>query len=54
MTPSLISLRLSSARIEHVNTILTDALPQLESALQAGSMVTIEDHALRIRPLPIS
>lgn len=53
MTPSLISLRLSSARIEHVNTILSNALPQLESATQAGSMVTIEDHAIRIRPLPI-
>ncbi len=53
MAPSLITLRLSSAPIGHVNTILSNAIPHLGSATQAGSMVTIEDHAVPIRPLPI-
>lgn len=52
-SPSLISLRLSSSRVEHVNALLQEVLPQIEAALQAGSMVTIEDHTVRVRPLPL-
>lgn len=52
--PSLISLRLSSSRIEHVNAVLEQVLPQIESALAAGSIVAVEDERIRIRALPLS
>lgn len=52
-SPSLISLRLASVRVEYVNAVLQEVLPQIEPALQKGSMVTIEGHAVRVRPLPL-
>jgi hypothetical protein len=51
--PSLISLRLSSSKIEHVNSILLHALPKLESIVPDGTIVTIEDHRMRVRHLPL-
>jgi predicted nuclease of predicted toxin-antitoxin system len=51
---SLISLRLSSSRIERVNSVLERVLPQIEAALLAGSIVTIEDQRIRVRALPLS
>jgi len=52
--PSLISLRLSSSRIERVNAALEHALPQLESAVFDGAAITIKDRRIRVRPLPLS
>jgi predicted nuclease of predicted toxin-antitoxin system len=52
--PSLISLRLSSSRIERVNSVLERVLPQIEAALLAGSIVTVEDQRIRVRALPLS
>ena len=50
---SLISLRLSSSRIEHVNTVLQRILPELEEEVQQGVVVTVEDHRIRRRRLPL-
>ena len=52
--PSLISLRLSSTRVDWVNTILANLLSQLEEITQAGCIVTVVDHTFRVRLLPIS
>jgi len=51
--PSLILLRLSSSRIEYVNTLLEKVLPTIEQDLLDGAIVTVEDHRIRRRPLPI-
>jgi len=52
--PSLISLRLSSSRIEYVNTVLQKVLPALEQDVLDGTMVTVEDQRIRRRRLPLS
>ena len=51
--PSLVTLRLSSVRIEFVNTILQRTLPILEQDLLQGAFVTIEDSRVRLRRLPL-
>jgi predicted nuclease of predicted toxin-antitoxin system len=52
-TPSLITLRLASSRVEHVNEVLARVLPQIEGDLVRGSAVTVEEGAIRSRTLPI-
>lgn len=52
-SPSIVTLRLSSARTTHVNAILERALPAIEAAVDAGSLITIEDRSIRIRALPL-
>jgi len=52
--PSLITLRLSSSRIEYVNAVLEKNLPMLEQDVLAGMIVTVEDDRIRRRSLPIS
>ena len=52
--PSLVTLRLSSVRIEFVNTVLQRTLPMLEHDLQQGALVTIEDSRVRLRRLPLA
>jgi predicted nuclease of predicted toxin-antitoxin system len=51
--PSLVCLRLSSSRIEHVNEILERLLPAWENALLEGCILTVEDRRVRCRRLPI-
>ena len=51
--PSVVLLRIGSARIELVNELLERALPMVEGDLAAGALVTIEEHQVRIRRLPI-
>ncbi len=51
--PSLITLRLSSAKPDTVTQKLLDVLPQIEEALQEGSAITIQDDSIRIRKLPV-
>ncbi|SRR5260370_33280109 len=53
MSPSLISLRLESSRIEYVNAILSRVLPDLEVEGLDALIVTIEDTTIRRRSLPI-
>jgi predicted nuclease of predicted toxin-antitoxin system len=51
--PSLLSLRLASSRLEHVHSVLAHALPGLEPAVVDGAIITIEEHRVRVRPLPL-
>lgn len=53
-SPSLLSLRLSSSKVEIVNAVLQRMLPVLESDLEQGSIVTIEDQRIRLRRLPLN
>lgn len=52
--PSLLTLRLSSSRIEYVNAVLQKILPALEQDVTAGMLITVEDDRVRRRSLPIS
>lgn len=52
--PSLITLRLTSRDPEVVADRLLSVLPEIQEALEAGYAITIEDHAVRLRALPIS
>lgn len=52
--PSLILLRLSSSRVESVNRVLADVLPALEGDVQDGAIITVEDHRIRRRRLPLA
>lgn len=51
--PSLLSLRLTSSKIELVNSVLQRILPILEFDLEQGSIVTVEDQRIRVRRLPL-
>jgi len=51
--PSIITLRLASSRVEYVNAILDRALPQCAADVSAGSLITIEEHGIRCRSLPL-
>jgi predicted nuclease of predicted toxin-antitoxin system len=51
--PSVISLRLSSSRVERVNAVLQDVLPAVETDLLQGGIVTVQDRRVRIRRLPL-
>lgn len=52
--PSVISLRLSSSRVEHVNEMLARVLPSVADSVATGSLVTVEDDRIRTRSLPVS
>lgn len=51
--PSLISLRLSSSRVEYVSAVLTRVLPQVEKDLESGAIITVTDDRIRLRKLPV-
>jgi predicted nuclease of predicted toxin-antitoxin system len=53
-SPSLVSLRLASSRLEYVNPVLAKVLPEVEEQLLAGAIVTVEDQRVRVRRLPIT
>lgn len=52
-SPSLISLRLSSSRIEYVNKRLKEILPKIEHDVEKGSIIVVEDSRIRLRSLPV-
>ncbi len=52
-TPSLISLRLSSSRVEFVNSRLEKILPRISTDVAKGSIIVVEDERIRVRDLPI-
>jgi predicted nuclease of predicted toxin-antitoxin system len=52
--PSIITLRLVSSRVQHVNATLERVLPALEEDVGNGTLITIEDHGVRVRPLPLA
>ena len=51
--PSLVTLRLLNTDPHVVTERLRKVLSQMEAALRRGCAVTIEDHAVRVRQLPI-
>ena len=51
--PSVISLRLSSSRIERVNAVLQEVLPGVEKDLLDGAIVIIQDRRVRRRRLAL-
>jgi predicted nuclease of predicted toxin-antitoxin system len=51
--PSLITLRLSSAKPDVVVQRLLDVLPTVETELTEGAAITISDDSVRVRKLPI-
>ena len=51
--PSLITLRLTLSDPKTVTHRLLAVLPGLEDVLQAGSAVSVDDVAVRVRSLPI-
>ena len=51
--PSLVTLRLSSAKPDVITQRLLEVLPQIEEELSQGSALTIDDNSVRIRKLPI-
>ncbi len=51
--PSLVTLRLSSAKPDVITQRLLEVLPLLEEELSQGSALTIDDNSVRIRKLPI-
>lgn len=50
--PSIVTLRLSSARVPHVNAVLSRVMPALVDALREPALITVEDRSYRIRRLP--
>jgi len=52
--PSIVSLRVSDAKPRRIATILKTVLPQIESDLLEGAIVSIEETEYRVRKLPIS
>jgi len=51
--PSLITLRLLNTDPQQVTQRLRQILPQTEDVLRQGCAVTVEDHTVRVRQLPI-
>jgi predicted nuclease of predicted toxin-antitoxin system len=52
--PSLVTLRLSLASPQQVLQALLRFLPSVEDDLAAGAAVTVDEVAIRVRPLPIA
>ncbi|MHB8280995.1 MAG: DUF5615 family PIN-like protein [Candidatus Humimicrobiaceae bacterium] len=51
--PSLITLRINIIKPVRVAKVLEMVLPQIESELNKGSIVIVEEERIRIRKLPI-
>ena len=51
--PSLVTLRLSDARVDNVNARLQQVLPSLEDEVLAGAIATVEDERVRTHRLPV-
>jgi len=51
--PSVITLRINIVKPDRVTKILEMILPQIESELNRGSIVIVEEDRIRIRKLPI-
>jgi predicted nuclease of predicted toxin-antitoxin system len=51
--PSIVLLRLEEFTTDSVNVLLADLLTQYESDLQAGAILVVDPHRIRVRALPI-
>jgi len=51
--PSVITLRVNMAKPANITEILEKVLPQIESEINKGSIIIVEEERIRIRKLPI-
>jgi predicted nuclease of predicted toxin-antitoxin system len=52
--PSVVSLRVSSSRVEAVNQRLAEVLATIEHEVESGAIVSVEDDCVRSRTLPVT
>lgn len=53
-TPSVITLRLASSRVEYVNGVLERLLPDLEEDARRGVLISVQETTVRRRTLPVT
>lgn len=51
--PSVITFRLSDMRAENVNRYISDILTRFSGDLSNGALISVQDHAIRVRRLPL-
>ena len=51
--PSAITFRLDDMQPSYVNHYLIEALQHFTAELEAGALISINEHAIRVRSLPI-
>ncbi len=51
--PSLITLRTARQQPDFINRRLDEVLPEIAEDLERGALATVEDHRVRVRPLPV-
>ena len=51
--PSVITFRLQDMRPAQVNRYLAEVLARFTAELEAGALVSVNERAIRVRPLPV-
>ncbi|MCK6630161.1 MAG: DUF5615 family PIN-like protein, partial [Anaerolineae bacterium] len=51
--PSVITFRLEDMRASQVNYYLTEVLSHFAPQIEIGALVSVNEQAIRVRPLPI-
>jgi len=51
--PSVITFRLNNMQPHHVNHYLAQVLARFSEQLEAGALVSVNEQAIRLRPLPV-
>ena len=51
--PSVITFRLQDMRPAQVNRYLAKVLERFTAELEAGALVSVNERAIRVRPLPV-
>lgn len=54
IVPSIVTLRLSDMTPARVNSALETVLRETALSLNKGALVTVTDHGIRVRPLPLN
>ena len=52
--PSVITFRLADMRPAQVNRYLGEVLDRFAEQLASGALVSVSEHGIRVRPLPVS
>jgi len=52
--PSAIRIRIESLRAEELSELLQKVIAQCGSDLEAGAMVSVREHQIRVRRLPVT
>jgi predicted nuclease of predicted toxin-antitoxin system len=51
--PSVVSLRIGNVKPQIITELLRKIIPQIESELKAGAIISVDEYSFRIRKLPI-